>query len=449
MSCASGTAAANRVRLMDETSRFQSLFSQNFDRAIFGVYFLGAIAPLLALAVVAQQYVFPVLENESYGVAGLVGLISGVGGLTLACFFALRRIARGALDQMDADNTRLTKLLRMSRELSNAPHTDVVVETAAQSALALLDARAAFVLLRSGASKELALSEAAGQDAQDIYAAHAGLFQELVETAEAQGGRAALSSSASADLGASQHPLSAAVAITLSGDAGKSRGALIVAQAGARQGFSSSELDSVSTLSSLTSVAMENARLQDTQRNFFAHVTEIVVAALDEHIEGRNGHATAVAQLANRLGRELGFEGDDLQRLHFASLLHDIGMLKVDRDRQQQPSEFRKHATLGHRMLSRIRLWEDIAPIVHHHHEFYDGTGYPEGLSGEQIPLESRVILVADAFDAMSRSEGTRRARSLEEILEEFQSGAGGQFDPKVVEAFAAIAERGEISCDP
>lgn len=432
---------------MDGSSRFQSLFSQNLDRAIFGTYFLGAIAPLLALAVLAQQYVFPVIENQSYGVLGLVGLISGVGALTLACFFALRRIAHRALAQTDADNTRLTKLLIMSRELSNAPHTDVVAATAAQSALALLDARAAFVLLRSGATAELTLSEAAGEDAQDIYTAHGGLLQELVETADAQGGRAALSSSACKDLGATQHPLSAAAAIMLPGDADKSRGALIVVHTDTSKGFTPSELDSVSTLSSLTSVAMQNAHLQDTQRNFFSHVTEILVGALDEHVEGRQGHAMGVAQLANRLGRELGFDGDTLQRLHFASLLHDIGMLKIHRSKQHHPAEFRKHSTLGHRMLSRIRLWEDIAPIVHHHHEFYDGSGYPDGLRADQIPLESRVILVADAFDAMIRSEGTRPGRTLEEVRREFEEGAGGQFDPRVVAAFTAIAERGEISC--
>jgi putative nucleotidyltransferase with HDIG domain len=431
---------------MDDSSRFQSLFAQNFDRAIFGTYFLGAIGPLLALAFVAQRYVLPVIENESYGVVGMVGLICAVGVLSLTCFFALRRITRGALDQINADNVRLTKLLRMSRELSNAPHTDVVAETAAQSALALLEAQAAFVLLRSGANKELALSEVAGDAAQDIYAAHGGLFQELVETAETQGGRASLTAAGCGELRSGQHPLSAAAAISLPGEGGKSQGALIVVHMTPNQGFSSSELDSVATLSSLTAVAMENAYLQDTQRNFFAHVTEIVVGALDEHIEGRQGHASGVAQVANRLGRELGIEGDDLQRLHFASLLHDIGMLKVDRNRQSQPSEFRKHATLGHRMLSRIRLWEDIAPIVHHHHEFYDGTGYPEGLAGDQIPLESRIILVADAFDAMIRGEGGRRGRSLEEVLQEFRDGAGGQFDPEVVEAFAGLVERGEIS---
>lgn len=432
---------------MNGSARFGSLFSQKFDRAVFGIYFLGAIAPLLLLVVVAQRYAIPELETQSYGATSLIALIVAVGGLSLAAFFALRHVTHGALAQMDLDNERLTKLLRMSRELSDAPHADVVAETAAQSAIALLDAHAAFVLLRAEASKELTLSQSAGAGAQDIYAAHEGLLQELVETAELQGGHASLSSAAF-ESGPNANGLSAAAAITLPGEKGASRGALIVVHNQPGRSFSSSELDSVATLCSLTSVALENANLQDTQRNFFAHVTEILVAALDEQVDGRKGHATSVAQLANRLGRELGLEGDTLQRLHFASLLHDIGMLKIDRSLQQDPAHFRKHATLGNRMLSRIRLWEDIAPIVHHHHESFDGSGYPEGLRGEQIPLESRVILVADAFDAMIRSEGPRPARTLEEVMRELEECSGGQFDPQVVAAFRALFDRGEISCE-
>lgn len=426
---------------MKESAHFESLFAQKFDQAIFGVYFLGAIVPLIGMAFLATHYVFPLIEEQSYGVVGLIGLITGIGILSLACFFALRRITRSTLAQMDADNDRLKKLLRMSRELSNAPHYDVVAATAAQSALVLLNASAVFVLLRSGADKALVLSESAGGVAQEIYAAHGALLQELVEAAESQNGHATLRSTAP--------PISAAVAIAFSSEAEKSCGALVVIHTDAGRDFSSSEFDAALTLSSLTSVAMENARLQDTQRNFFSHVIDIMVGALDEHVEGRKGHATGVAQLANRLGRELGLEDGMLQRLHFASLLHDIGMLKIDRAKQSIPSEFRKHAVLGHRMLSRIRLWEDIAPIVHHHHEYFDGSGYPEGLAGEQIPLESRVILVADACDAMMRSEDTKRGLTLEEILQEFEEGSGGQFDPEVVSAFKILAERGEINCQP
>ena len=222
---------------MDESARLESLFAQKLDQSIFGVYFLGAIVPLLGMAFLAQRYVVPVVDDQSYGLFGLIGLIGGVGALSLACFLALRRITRGALAQMDADNDRLKKLLRMSRELANAPHSDVVAATAAQSALVLLEANAAFVLVHSGADNELVLSEAAGDGAQEVYAAHGAVLQELVETAAAQGGHASLSSIACKGLDSGPHPIAAAAALVLHGNAEKSSGALIVIHKDPGRGF--------------------------------------------------------------------------------------------------------------------------------------------------------------------------------------------------------------------
>ena len=99
----------------------------------------------------------------------------------------------------------------------------------------------------------------------------------------------------------------------------------------------------------------------------------------------------------------------------------------------------------GARMLTPIRRWKDAAPIVLHHHEHYDGSGYPMGLVGDAIPLESRIILVADAFDAMTRDEAHRRGRPLPEALEELRSGMGAQFDPDVVNVFLDLQQRGEL----
>jgi HD-GYP domain-containing protein (c-di-GMP phosphodiesterase class II) len=95
-------------------------------------------------------------------------------------------------------------------------------------------------------------------------------------------------------------------------------------------------------------------------------------------------------------------------------------------------------------MLSRIRLWEPLTPIVLHHHERWDGHGYPEGRSGEAIPLEARIIGLADAVDAMSRGEGQRAAKSADEVVKELQGCRGTQFDPALVDAFTALHARGE-----
>ena len=238
--------------------------------------------------------------------------------------------------------------------------------------------------------------------------------------------------------------LSAGLIVPLRAEFGLT-GAFVVVQTDPGAEFDPAARDALSTLAALTSVALNNADLRDVQRNFFSHVTELLATALDAHVDGRRGHATRVAQLANRLGRELDLEEAVLQRLHFASLLHDIGMLKVDPSKQRDPKHNRRHVTVGHRMLAGIRLWQEIAPIVLYHHEWFDGHGYPEGLVGDTIPLEARIIAVADAYDAMIRDDVQHVGLSIEEALEELRDCAGKQFDPKVVVAFASLAERSEI----
>jgi HD-GYP domain-containing protein (c-di-GMP phosphodiesterase class II) len=96
-------------------------------------------------------------------------------------------------------------------------------------------------------------------------------------------------------------------------------------------------------------------------------------------------------------------------------------------------------------MLSRIRLWREAAPIVLHHHEHYDGSGYPGGLVGDAIPIEARIVSVVDAFDAMTREDEQRPARSGSDALNELRNGMTTQFDPEVVRAFLELVQGGEI----
>jgi putative nucleotidyltransferase with HDIG domain len=153
-----------------------------------------------------------------------------------------------------------------------------------------------------------------------------------------------------------------------------------------------------------------------------------------------------VARLANRLGHALGLSADRIERLHFGAMLHDIGLLKFEQARHRDPRALRLHPSVGARMLARIRLWEPIAPIVQSHHEWFDGSGYPEGKAGEAIPLEARIVALADSVDAMRRPKMERAGPlSAAEIAEEVERGRGTQFDPALVDAFLALHERGEL----
>jgi HD-GYP domain-containing protein (c-di-GMP phosphodiesterase class II) len=199
----------------------------------------------------------------------------------------------------------------------------------------------------------------------------------------------------------------------------------------------------------MTGTALQRSDLEDAQRNFFAHVTELLVTGLDGHVVGRRGHGSNVARFANRIAHEIGLDAPRKERLHFASMLHDLGMLKIDPSRHLDLKSVRAHPVFGARMLSRIRLLEPIAPIVLHHHERWDGQGYPEGRSAESIPLEARIVAIADTVDAMMRGEGHRAAKTPDEIVKELQRCRGTQFDPALVDAFLTMHGRGESGMEP
>ena len=412
-----------------------SIFSQKLDRVAFTVYFLGAVVPLVALGIVIEKFVFPTV-SDTYITLGLVGLVTSIAVLSLGSFLALRRTTRHSIDRIDSDNRRLSALLGISKSLAMVQHGNEAAETAARTALALTGARASFVLTRGKPGEAPVRIASAGEDAEKLEQR---LVEPLVKLANLvmSEGRPALCGP--------EGPTPAMIAIPLPGEATPA-GALIALAADGRAAFEPEEIDALTTLGGLAAVALRNADLRDAQRNFFTHVTDMLVSALDAHLGYHGGHGARVARYANRVGRQMGLDDHRLERLHFAALLHDIGMLKLTRKQQMNRRERAKHTVLGGRLLARIRLWEHLAPLVHHHHEWWDGSGYPDGLSGNAIPLESRIIGVCEAFDAITSDMSYKEAAPFELAVHEIESGAGTQFDPDGVSAFLEAVRSGAIS---
>jgi putative nucleotidyltransferase with HDIG domain len=417
---------------MERDAHASSIFSQSLDRAVFVVYFLGAIVPLLALGYFVQGYVVPGLV-EGFDAAAVIGSVVGIAMLSLASFLVLRRLVRTTLARMNADNRRLGELLGLSRSLALASHAAEVVDTTARCALDMGEATAALVLGRAKEDEPFAVRSAAGKDARATYDELEPELRNAVELAASEG--RPLVTGAGQGFSAAALPL----------QAGSGAGCTLVALRTGERGFGPAELDALAALAGIAGVALRNAELHDAQRNFFTHVTDVLVTALDAHLDQQYGHTQRVAQYANRIGRVLGLDDRRLERLHFAALLHDIGMLKLDRAHHRSRKAAEKHPMLGYRMLHRIRLWEDIAPFVQHHHEWFDGSGYPAGLCAEDIPLESRIIAVADAFDAITSDTSYKPARSVDEAARELREGAGTQFDPRLVEVLLGLVAEGAI----
>ncbi|MET0623873.1 MAG: HD domain-containing phosphohydrolase, partial [Pyrinomonadaceae bacterium] len=190
-------------------------------------------------------------------------------------------------------------------------------------------------------------------------------------------------------------------------------------------------------------------RLREMTRGF--------VRAIADALEARDpfvyGHARRVGGYAGAIGRRMHLGAQALEQLALAALLHDVGkigtpdsvLLKPSALTGEEQSVVRLHAERGARMLAGVPEMEEVAAAVHHHHENYDGTGYPEGLAGEQIPIASRIIRVADAYDAMTSPRPFRDAFSHEAAVAELVKEAGTLFDPEAVGAFCKLEALAQI----
>jgi len=174
---------------------------------------------------------------------------------------------------------------------------------------------------------------------------------------------------------------------------------------------------------------------------------DILIEVMEYVIEDLHGHVHRVSDLAVDLGTGLGLVDDDLDRLALAGVLHDVGKIHLDPGILGKPGplteeEFelmRRHPEMGFAM-TRNRLDRKVSEAILYHHERFDGRGYPFGLEGEGIPILSRIVLVADAFDAMTSVRAYQPALPVDYAVSEIRDNAGTQFDPQVVDIFLELA---------
>lgn len=182
----------------------------------------------------------------------------------------------------------------------------------------------------------------------------------------------------------------------------------------------------------------------------YVSTVRVLAAAIDARDNYTLGHSTRVAQISVQMGKEIGLGRNELEELEIACLFHDVGKIKIPdsillKKEKLEPAERKemmRHTEYGTEILSKASSLSKYIPAVRHHHEWYDGTGYPDGLSGDNIPLQAAIMAVADVFDAMTLGRPYREAHTIEDTVREMRGLSGRQFRPDLMDAFLRSLEK-------
>jgi HD-GYP domain-containing protein (c-di-GMP phosphodiesterase class II) len=342
---------------------------------------------------------------------------------------------------------RATALLEFSRELATAAGMDEVVDRIVELSARTIGASCASVWLQRASADDLVAHATYGYSELDHERlarvrfhpddAHSllGDKEPFVVNPEEHSGMDAL-----AEVG-----LGNAFAIApLALDGGRV-GCIAVASP-SDDGFSERQLHLLAGVAHQAKLALTNAASFQSLETTFLETVEALANALEANDEYTSSHARWITDFALKVGKGLGLDGRQLKRLELGALFHDIGKIGIPEAVLSKPgplteSERRlieKHPELGERIIAPIDRLQEVRPIVRHCHERYDGTGYPDRVGGEDIPLESRIIFVCDAYHAMTTDRPYRKRLAAGEALRRLEDGAGTQFDPRVV----AVARR-------
>jgi putative nucleotidyltransferase with HDIG domain len=360
---------------------------------------------------------------------------------------ALTRENRRLVEDLAESNRLLRTLNDLSARLADETHLDRVLAALVDAARTLTGAEAArALLLDRHPLGDFVIRKAAGsgQSLEGSRFSH-------------EGGLAMLAAHTGAPVRAEQprsHPsysprcdeMPAALPGLLCSPMNRRDTSGVLMVAGRARPFSAGDEALLLGLARQGAVAIENAIHEELNQNFFTHASEMLVSLLDSQDVHLTGHSRAVAAYSDMVTRRLGLSEQERWTVHFAGLLHDIGKLLLGPQILSQDGKMseeawklmREHPTRGLEILRPITKWEGLLPIIHAHHERWDGRGYPRGLAEDAIPLGARIVSVAEAFDVMTRRTPQGPRRAPEEALAELEACAGTQFDPKIVRLFVA-----------
>jgi len=347
-----------------------------------------------------------------------------------------------AVQKLESRDRELDALYRLAEAIDNERHTGRIAEQTAAEIGRTLGIEDVCVMLRDEQDDSLTVTASTGSMAavgERLLVKESGHIWSAMKS-----GKPHAFSSLGPARGSIGNMAGLAVPIKTRG---KTFGVIYVSGAADGKEFSSRQMDTLCGVASQTAVALHNAALHHDYENLIVGIAWSFASALDAKSRWTAGHSKRVTQYAVAIAEELGHGDEFIHVVQTCGLLHDIGKIGVPEVLLDKPHSFTaqermkvcEHATLGAAILQHIDTFHVVIPGVKHHHERWDGKGFPDGLAGEAIPLLARVLAVADAFDAITSDRPYHQKRNKAAAIKEIKRCSGSQFDPLIVEAFVDV----------
>ena len=348
----------------------------------------------------------------------------------------------------------LATLYEMSRALGATLDMDELLGSVLDSALRIFDLDLGYVTLREKDTSDLSIRASRGAERDATTAVRSSMSEWVVregrplifnpDPAAAAAGRIDVVTGAKAALCV---PLVSAEGTI---------GSITVGSSDAHYRFNGDDVRLLSTIANHVTIAVGNIELFTSLQEAYLATVRSLAAAVDAKDTYTRGHSDRVATYATMIAERMGLTHEQRIALEMAAYLHDIGKIGVKEEILLKPGaltaeemdQMRHHPLIGANILKPVAFPWAITPVVRHHHEHYDGSGYPAGLTGEEIPLLARILTCADSYEAMTADRPYRAGRSAAEAIAEMHRFSGSQFDPRIVDVLAQIVQELERSGD-
>lgn len=339
----------------------------------------------------------------------------------------------------------LEALYKLGRILNSSLSLDQILPQALTQTLDLLQAQTASVMLLDEKGEELSIRLAHGLS-DDI------VLKTKVRLGERVSGRVAASGEPVLIKGHEGDDSDSSLCVPLLANR-QVLGVLNIRTKTDGSDFTQQDLELASQLANIAAAAIENAELHDQLQSLFLSTVSALANSIDARDPYTKGHSERVTAYAVMIAEGLDLGPEELELLRYAGLLHDIGKIRIRDHILHKPgrltdlefSEMKKHPEYGVEIMQPVNAFKHILPAMLHHHERYDGRGYPHGLAGQEIPLTARILCVADCFDAMTSDRPYRKGMPVADAVAELARNKKTQFDPEMVEIFLRLVEQGRV----